>query len=176
MDEHPRCNDDKPPYGSLGRTKHQKDGAPNVTRHNEAIAGKPRGDKLPEQNANNAQQCQSVARECLVPIHKCPLSCLEMIVQVNWQTWINPRNVRMLTHKNVLNARFLKETLSEKLQHTPLIDMRSIVVSDGQKKGFSDRMSSRSTSTFPFQRSVNSNLPTCTVGIVLDHDLAMRRL
>lgn len=65
-----------------------------------------------------------------------PVASLRLLVERTFDTFANnPRIVRMLTHENVLNARFLKETLSVKLLYTPLIDMLSKVVSDGQAKG-----------------------------------------
>lgn len=65
-----------------------------------------------------------------------PLVCMRQLVERTFDTFANnPRIVRMLTHENVLNARFLKETLSVKLLYTPLLEKMEKVVRDGQEKG-----------------------------------------
>ncbi|OAP49837.1 TetR family transcriptional regulator [Sinorhizobium saheli] len=65
-----------------------------------------------------------------------PLVCIEQLVERTFDTFANnPRIVRMLTHENVLNARFLKETLSVKLLYTPLLEKMEKVVRSGQEQG-----------------------------------------
>ncbi|WFU11773.1 TetR family transcriptional regulator (plasmid) [Rhizobium sp. CB3090] len=65
-----------------------------------------------------------------------PVVCMRQLVERTFDTFANnPRIVRMLTHENVLNARFLKETLSVKLLYTPLLEKLEKVISDGQDKG-----------------------------------------
>lgn len=65
-----------------------------------------------------------------------PVVSIARLVERTFDTFAqNPRVVRMLTHENVLNARFLKETLSVRLLYTPLLEKLAKVIGDGQQKG-----------------------------------------
>lgn len=65
-----------------------------------------------------------------------PLSSMRKLVESTFNTFAdNPRIVRMMTHENVQNARFLKQALSIKLLYTPLLDKLERVIASGQGKG-----------------------------------------
>lgn len=103
-----------------------------------------------------------------------PLVCMRQLVERTFDTFANdPRIVRMLTHENVLNARFLKETLSVKLLYTPLLEKMEKVVRDGQEKGlFRDDIDLKhlyiSISALGYFYFSNIH----TLGIVLEKNLA----
>lgn len=65
-----------------------------------------------------------------------PVGAIKKLVQSTFDTFAdNPRVVRMLTHENVQNARFLKQALGIKTLYTPLLDKLSRVIQSGQDKG-----------------------------------------
>ncbi len=65
-----------------------------------------------------------------------PVGAVRTLVQSTFDTFANnPRIVRMLTHENVQNARFLKQALGIKNLYTPLLAKLSRVIRSGQDKG-----------------------------------------
>ena len=65
-----------------------------------------------------------------------PVESMRRLVESTFDTFANnPRIVRMLTHENVQNARFLKQALSIKALYTPLLDKLHHVIKKGQDAG-----------------------------------------
>lgn len=65
-----------------------------------------------------------------------PVESMRRLVESTFDTFAeNPRIVRMLTHENVQNARFLKQALTIKALYTPLLDKLDHVIRKGQEKG-----------------------------------------
>jgi len=65
-----------------------------------------------------------------------PVEAVRKLVQSTFDTFAdNPRVVRMLTHENVQNARFLKQALDIKTLYTPLLEKLSRVILSGQNQG-----------------------------------------
>ncbi len=65
-----------------------------------------------------------------------PVESVRRLVQSTFDTFAqNPRIVRMLTHENVQNARFLKQALTIKALYTPLLDKLDRVIRKGQEMG-----------------------------------------
>ncbi len=61
---------------------------------------------------------------------------MRKLVESTFNTFANnPQIVRMMTHENVQNARFLKQALSIKLLYTPLLEKLSNVIKIGQEQG-----------------------------------------
>lgn len=65
-----------------------------------------------------------------------PLEAMRRLVESTFDTFANnPRIVRMLTHENVQNARFLKQALDIKLLYTPLLKEMDRIIRKGQDQG-----------------------------------------
>ncbi|KAB2729846.1 TetR/AcrR family transcriptional regulator (plasmid) [Brucella anthropi] len=65
-----------------------------------------------------------------------PVNSMRKLVESTFNTFANnPQIVRMMTHENVQNARFLKQALSIKLLYTPLLEKLSNVIKIGQEQG-----------------------------------------
>lgn len=65
-----------------------------------------------------------------------PVESMKRLVESTFDTFAdNPRIVRMLTHENVQNARFLKQALNIKSLYTPLLDKLESIIRKGQEAG-----------------------------------------
>lgn len=65
-----------------------------------------------------------------------PVESMQQLIESTFDSFAkNPRIVRMMTHENVQNARFLKQALSIKSLYTPLLDKMEHVLSQGQERG-----------------------------------------
>ena len=106
-----------------------------------------------------------------------PIKSMRKLIESTFDTFANnPRLVRIITHENVQNARFLKQQLNVKLLYTPLMDKMAHVLQKGQASGMFRKnvelknlyISISSLGYFYF-----SNI--YTLGVVLDEDLAKKR-
>ncbi|WP_104826086.1 TetR/AcrR family transcriptional regulator [Rhizobium sp. NXC24] len=65
-----------------------------------------------------------------------PIESVRRLTESTFDTFAkNPRIVRMLTHENVQNARFLKQAVSIKSLYTPLLNKLDQIIRKGQEKG-----------------------------------------
>lgn len=106
-----------------------------------------------------------------------PAESMRKLVESTFDTFAkNPRLVRILTHENVQNARFLKQLLNVKLLYTPLMDKMAYVLKIGQESGVFRKevdiknlyISISSLGYFYFSN-------TYTLSVVLDEDLSKKR-
>lgn len=65
-----------------------------------------------------------------------PVESIRKLVESTFDTFAdNPHIVRMMTHENVQNARFLKQALDIKSLYTPLLEKLDYIIGKGQKLG-----------------------------------------
>lgn len=106
-----------------------------------------------------------------------PIESMRKLIESTFDTFAkNPRLVRILTHENVQNARFLKQSVSVKLLYTPLMDKLSHVILKGQEVGIfrpNIDMKNLYISISALGYFYFSNIHT--LGIVLDEDLSKKK-
>ncbi|MBK0097538.1 TetR family transcriptional regulator [Erwinia sp. S63] len=106
-----------------------------------------------------------------------PVESMRKLIESTFDSFAkNPRLVRILTHENVQNARFLKQSVSIKLLYTPLMDKLSHVISKGQEAGIFRAevdMKNLYISISALGYFYFSNMHT--LGIVLDEDLSKKK-
>ncbi|WP_017348926.1 TetR/AcrR family transcriptional regulator [Pantoea sp. A4] len=106
-----------------------------------------------------------------------PVESMRKLIESTFDSFAkNPRLVRILTHENVQNARFLRQSMNIKLLYTPLMDKLNHVIKKGQDAGIFRQhiemknlyISISSLGYFYF-----SNIHT--LGVVLDEDLSKKK-
>lgn len=105
-----------------------------------------------------------------------PTESMRKLIESTFDSFAkNPRLVRILTHENVQNARFIKKSVSIKLLYTPLMDKLNHVIQKGQDEGVFRKkidMKNLYISISALGYFYFSNIHT--LGIVLDEDLSKR--
>ncbi|RUM24144.1 TetR/AcrR family transcriptional regulator [Rhizobium vallis] len=106
-----------------------------------------------------------------------PMSSMRRLIESTFDTFAeNPRIVRMITHENVLNARFLKEAMDIRSLYVPLLEKMREIVKIGEEIGvFRSNVDLKhlyiSISALGYFYFSNMN----TLSIVLDKDLSARK-
>ncbi|CDX33784.1 Transcriptional regulator, TetR family [Mesorhizobium sp. SOD10] len=110
--------------------------------------------------------------------HPNPNESMRKLVESTFDVFANnPKIVRMLTHENVQNARFLKQAVSIKMLYTPLIDKLAHVIRKGQEQGIfrpNIELKNLYISISALGYFYFSNIHT--LSIVLDEDLQSAKL
>jgi len=106
-----------------------------------------------------------------------PMSSMRRLIESTFDTFAeNPRIVRMITHENVLNARFLKDAMDIQSLYVPLLEKIRQIVKQGEEMGvFRSDIDLKhlyiSISALGYFYFSNMN----TLSIVLDKDLSARK-